>query len=131
MKSVLNIHWKDWWWSSSNTLATWCKEPTYQERLWCWDKLKAGREGDDRGWDGHQFEQALGVDDGQGSLACCSPYGHKESDTTEWLNWTEVYICESQTPNLFLPVMIPPLETIDLLSISVSLFCKFVCTMFF
>jgi len=34
----------------------------------------------------HEFEQAPGVDDGQGSLACCSPWGHKESDTTEWLN---------------------------------------------
>ena len=32
---------------------------------------------------GHEFEQALGVGDGQGSLACCSPWGHKESDRTE------------------------------------------------
>ena len=42
------------------------------------------------GWhrplDGHEFEQVLGVDDGQGNLACCSPWGRKESDTTEWLN---------------------------------------------
>ena len=48
------------------------------------------------GWhhrvDGHKFEQALGVDDGQGSLACCSPWGHKESKTTEWLNWTELIL---------------------------------------
>ena len=36
---------------------------------------------------GQEFEQALGVGDGQGSLACCSPWSHKESDTTEWLNW--------------------------------------------
>ena len=35
--------------------------------------------------DGHEFEQALGVGDGQGCLACCSPQGCKESDTTEWL----------------------------------------------
>ena len=35
---------------------------------------------------GHEFEQALGVGDGQGSLACCSPWGHKESDKTERLN---------------------------------------------
>ena len=48
-------------------------------------------------WDGwhhqldrHEFEQALGVADGQGSLVCGSPWGHRESDTTEWLNWTEV-----------------------------------------
>ena len=37
--------------------------------------------------DGHEFEQALGVVDGQGSLACCSPWSYKESDTTEQLNW--------------------------------------------
>ena len=45
------------------------------------------------GWyhqlDGHEFEQALGVGDGQGSLVCCSPQGHKESDMTEWLNGTK------------------------------------------
>ena len=38
----------------------------------------------------HEFDQALGVDDGQGSLVCCSPWGQKELDTTEWLNWTEL-----------------------------------------
>ena len=49
------------------------------------------------GWhhwlDGYEFEQAPGVGDGQGSLAYCSPWGCKESDTTEQLNWTgeEVY----------------------------------------
>ena len=40
---------------------------------------------------GHEFEQALGVGNGQGILACCNPWGCKESDTTEWLNWTESY----------------------------------------
>ena len=47
------------------------------------------------GWhhwlDGHEFEQALGVVDGQRRLACCSPWGHKELDTTEQLNWTELF----------------------------------------
>ena len=42
------------------------------------------------GWhrrlDGHEFEQALGVGEGQGGLACCSPWGRKESDTTERQN---------------------------------------------
>ena len=38
---------------------------------------------------GHEFEQVLGVGDGQGSLACCSSWGHKESDTTERLNLTD------------------------------------------
>ena len=39
---------------------------------------------------GHEFEQAVGVGDGQGSLTCCSLWGHKESDMTERLNWTEL-----------------------------------------
>ena len=39
---------------------------------------------------GHEFEQALEVGDGQGSLVCCSPWGLKESDMTERLNWTEL-----------------------------------------
>ena len=34
------------------------------------------------------------VGDGQGGLACCSPWGHKESDMTEWLNWTDVNLCQ-------------------------------------
>ena len=52
-KSNLKIHWKDWCWSwSSNTLAIWCEEPTYLKRPWCWERLKAGGDGDYRGWDG-------------------------------------------------------------------------------
>ena len=48
-KSVFNIHWTDWCWSwNSNTLATWCEEPTHWKRPWCWERFKAG-EGDDRG----------------------------------------------------------------------------------
>ena len=46
------------------------------------------------GWhhqlNGHEFEQAPGVGDGQGGLACCTPWGLKELDTTERLNWTEL-----------------------------------------
>ena len=37
---------------------------------------------------GHEFEQAPGVGNGQGVLVCCSPWGRKQSDTTEWLNWS-------------------------------------------
>ena len=52
-KSVLNIHWKDWCWSwNSSTLATWFEELTHWKRLWCWEGLGAGGEGDDRGRDG-------------------------------------------------------------------------------
>ena len=39
----------------------------------------------------HQFEQAPGSGDGQGSLVCCSPWGGEELDMTEWLSWTERY----------------------------------------
>ena len=49
-KSVLIIHWNNWCWSS-NTLATWCKEPTHWKRPWCWERLKAGGEGDNKEWD--------------------------------------------------------------------------------
>ena len=49
----MNIFWEDWCWSwNSNTLATWCEELTHLKRLWCWERLKAGGEGDNRGWDG-------------------------------------------------------------------------------
>ena len=43
----------DWFWSwNSNTLATSCEELTHWKRLWCWEGLGAGEEGDNRGWDG-------------------------------------------------------------------------------
>ena len=52
-KSVLNIYWKDWCWNwNSNTLVTWCEELTHLKRPWFWERLKAGGEGDNRGWDG-------------------------------------------------------------------------------
>ena len=47
------MHWKDWCWSwNSNNLVTCCEELTHLKRPWCWERLKAGGEGDDRGWDG-------------------------------------------------------------------------------
>ena len=69
-----------------------------------WNDLNAGKdwgqeekgmiEDEMVGWhhwlNGHEFEKALGIGDGKGSLVCCSPCGHKESDTTERLNWTEL-----------------------------------------
>ena len=52
-ESILNILWKDWCWSwSSNTLATWCTAPTHWKRPWCWERLKAKGEGNNKGWDG-------------------------------------------------------------------------------
>ena len=57
----------------------------------------------DDGWhcqlNGHEFEQVLGVGDGQGSLACCSTWGRKESDTTEQLNWTKQILRHILTAN--------------------------------
>ena len=48
------------------------------------------------GWhhqlDGHEFEWTLGVSDGQEGLACCSSWDHKESEPTEWLNWTDLNV---------------------------------------
>ena len=52
-RSVLGVHWKDWCWSlNSNTLATWCEELTHLKWPWCSERLKAGREGENRGWNG-------------------------------------------------------------------------------
>ena len=54
------------------------------------------------GWhywlDGHEFEQALGDDEGWGSLACCSPWGRKESDMTEWLNNNKILLSAYSVP---------------------------------
>ena len=50
-KSVLNIHWKGWFWGwSYSSLAIWCKELTHLKRPWCWVRLRTGGEGDKRGW---------------------------------------------------------------------------------
>ena len=74
-------------------LATWWEELTHWKRSWWWERLRAGEgttEDEMVGWhhrlNGHEFEQALGVGDGQGSLACCSPGSHKELHETEQPN---------------------------------------------
>ena len=61
------------------------------KRAWSWKRLRAGGEGDEGGWDGwmashhwlngHEFEQTLGDSEGQGNLASCDPWGHKELNT--------------------------------------------------
>ena len=61
--------------------------------LWCWERLRAGREGDDRGWDGWLASPTQwtwvwidrGVGDGQGSLVCCSPQGLKVHRGHDWV----------------------------------------------
>ena len=70
-----------------------CLEKTDSWKDWRQDK-KGMTDDEMVGWhhqfNGHEFEQALGVGDGQGSLACYCPWGHKESDKTERLNWTKL-----------------------------------------
>ena len=69
------------------TLATWIKEPTYWKRPWLWERLKSGGKGGDRGWDGLMVSPTqwtwiwatLGNGEGQGKLACCSPWDSQES----------------------------------------------------
>ena len=61
---------------------------------WSWERLRPRGKGDNRGWDGWMasltqwtwVQANSGTSEGQGSLACCSPWGHKELDTTERLN---------------------------------------------
>ena len=80
-------------------LATWCEELNHWKRPWCWERLKAWGEGENRRWDGLMasstqrawFEQTPGDSEGHGSLACCSPWGHKESDISQWWNNNNCY----------------------------------------
>ena len=62
---------------------------------WRWEE-KVRTEDGMVGWhhrfNEHEFEKTLGVADGQGGLACCSPWGHQELHTTEWLNWIDTYM---------------------------------------
>ena len=98
-RSVLGVHWKDCCWSwSSNTLAIWCKEVTHLKSPWCWERLRAGGEGDNRGWHGWVASSTQwtwvwvspGVGDGQGGLACCGSWGCRvRHDWATELNWTE------------------------------------------
>ena len=96
----------EWCWSwSSDTLATWCEELTLEKTL-----MLGKIEGRRRGWqrmrcfnditvNGHEFEQTLGVGDGQGILVCCDPWGCKESDMTEWLNWLTIWQEHARYPD--------------------------------
>ena len=113
-KSVLNIHWKDWCWSwNANTLATWCEELTYLKTHFHpeneltrfypdagkdWRQEEKGITDDEMvGWhhwpNEHEFEQAPGVGDGQGSPAYWGSWGCRVGH--KWaaeLSWTEELI---------------------------------------
>ena len=101
-KSVLNIHWKDWCWSWSPTIPwppdvkNWLirKVPDAGKD---WRHEEEGTTEDEMvGWhhwlNEHEFEQAPGDSEEQGSLVWYSPRGQKESDTTERLNWIELIL---------------------------------------
>ena len=98
-KSVLSVHWKDLCWSwNFNILATWCEELTLLKRPWCWERLKAGGEGDDRRWDDWNASPTqctwVWVNSGSwwytGRPGVLQSLGGKESDTTEGLNWAKL-----------------------------------------
>ena len=86
---------QDWSWNS-NTLATSCEELTHWKRSWCLEGLRAGGEGDDRGWDGWMASPPrwtwVWVNSGSwwwtGRTGVLWLRGHKELDMTERLNWT-------------------------------------------
>ena len=91
----------DWCWSwNSNTLATWCEELTHWKRPWCWEGLRAGGEGDNKGWDGWMASPTqwtwIWVDSSSwwwiGRPGMLRFMGSQESDKTERLNWTEALI---------------------------------------
>ena len=96
-RSVLDVYRKDWWSWNSNALATWCKELTYLRRSWCRERLRAGGEGDNRGWDDWMASLTrwtwVWVNSGSwwwtGRPGMLRFMGRKESHTTERLNWTE------------------------------------------
>ena len=75
-----------------------------------WGKEKGTKEDEMVGWhhwlNGHGFGWTPGVGDGQGGLACCDSRSHKESDTTEWLNWTELAVIFWQFIQLFHSVLL-------------------------
>ena len=101
-KSVLNIHWKDWCWSwNSNTLATWWEELT-QRRPWCWkDWRQEEKEMTEDEMASLTQWTWVWVNSGcwwwTGKPVLLQSMGHKDLDTTEWLNWLTDYPLHQST----------------------------------
>ena len=89
-------------------LAIWCKEPTHLKRPWCWERLWAGGEGDDKGWGGWMASPTrwtwVWANSGSwwwtGSMVCCSPWGFRvkhdsATELTEWWIWGIFQVYES------------------------------------
>ena len=95
-RSALGFLWREWYWSwNSNTLATWCEEQPLLKRPWCWERLKVGGEGDDRGWGSWMASLTqctwVWVNSGSwwwtGRPGVLQSMGHRELDTAKRLNW--------------------------------------------
>ena len=85
---------------TSNTLATWCEELTHWKRLWCWERLRAGGEGDKRGWDGWMASptqcMSLGelwelVMDREAWLAAIHGVAKSWTGLSNWTNWLTLH----------------------------------------
>ena len=95
---VLIIHWKDWRWNS-NTLATWCEEQTHLKRPWCWERLKAGGEGEDRGWDGWMASPTQWtwiwvelVIDRKAWHALVHGVAKSQTRLSDWIDWLNTFL---------------------------------------
>ena len=98
------------------------KEPTHWKRPWCWERLKAKGEGDDRGWDGWMASLTQwtwvwvnsGRGDGQAGLACCDSWGHRvrhdwgtELNWWDWMPWSSFFECWVLSQLFHSPLSLP------------------------